>query len=154
MIKKTSLTIILSLCLIIAAYFSSAAEGPGVRVLDSIKDVYGPVKLDHAKHAAIAGNCAACHHEHSMGEGFPCKQCHTISPTAFKNAVSHSFMACRNCHGVFDRDNAAMPGLKTAYHQQCFKCHRGMGNIGLDPKGCTELCHAKRTEKLGMRSAK
>ncbi len=41
-----------------------------------------------------------------------------------------------------------MPGLKTAYHKQCFSCHRGMGNIGTDPKGCAEICHAKRAEKV------
>jgi hypothetical protein len=116
--------------------------------------VYTPVKFDHPKHVSIAGNCSACHHEHGMADGLPCKQCHALTPQAFKNSVSHSFMACKNCHGAFDRDNAAMPGLKTAYHKQCFTCHRGMGNIGTDPKGCAEICHAKRADNVGMKIRK
>jgi len=152
--RLVCLTIALCMCLIASTFDGNAAEGPGVRVLDSIKNTYGPVNFDHAKHASIAGNCASCHHEHSMGDGLPCKQCHAITPAAFKNSVSHSFMACKTCHGTFDRDNASMPGLKTAYHQQCFKCHRGMGNIGTDPKGCAELCHDKRTDTTGMRTLK
>jgi hypothetical protein len=58
-------------------------------------------------------------------------------------------MACKSCHTTADRDNARMPGLKTAYHKQCFTCHRGMGAIGTDPKGCAELCHAKSADKVG-----
>lgn len=143
-------TIALSLCLAAAAFGGSAVEGPGVRVLDSIKNAYSPVTFDHAKHVSLAGNCASCHHEHTMGEGLPCKQCHAITPAVFKSSVSHSFMACKTCHGTFDRDNAAMPGLKTAYHVKCFSCHRGMGNIGTDPKGCAELCHEKKADKLSM----
>ena len=152
--KITFITIVLSLCLLAAAYLTSAASAPGMVVLDSIKDAYGPVKFDHAKHVAIAASCSACHHEHAIADGLPCKQCHSLTPQAFKNSVSHSFMACRSCHTTADRDNAAMPGLKTAYHQQCFKCHRGMGNIGTDPKGCTEICHAKKADKLGMSTLK
>lgn len=149
--KKTAcITIVLSLCLLVAAYLSAAANAPGVIVLDSIKDTYGPVKFDHSKHVAIATACSACHHEHAIADGLPCKQCHALTPQAFKNSVNHGFMACKNCHSAVDRDNAGMPGLKTAYHKQCFTCHRGMGNIGMDPKGCTEMCHDKRAAKVGM----
>jgi hypothetical protein len=35
------------------------------------------------------------------------------------------------------------PGLKIALHRTCFQCHKGMGDIGTDPKGCTQICHAK-----------
>ena len=152
--KILGITLILNLCLLGAAYPGVAANAPGVRVLDSIKDAYVPVKFDHPKHVAIAGSCSACHHEHNLGEGLPCKQCHTLTPSAFKNSANHSFTACKDCHGTFDRDNAAMPGLKTAYHKQCFKCHRGMGNIGTDPKGCAEVCHARRANKIGMNTRK
>jgi hypothetical protein len=154
MIKIFGITVALGLCLIPAAFLSAAPGVPGVRVLDSIKDIYTPVKFDHPKHVSIAGNCSACHHEHRIADGLPCKQCHAVTPQTFKNSVTHSFMACKNCHGAFDRDNAAMPGLKTAYHMQCFKCHRGMGNIGTDPKGCIELCHDKGADKIGMRTMK
>ena len=168
--KILSTTVVLSLCLLAAAYVSAAAEAPGIRVLDSIKDIYTPVKFDHPKHVSLAGSCSACHHEHGIADGLPCKQCHALTPQSFKNSVSHSFMACKNCHGS-DRDNAKapvfgtagaehpgaqtkisrdMPGLKTAYHKQCFSCHRGMGNIGTDPKGCAEICHAKKADKVGM----
>lgn len=142
-------TLVLTLCLLAAAQVSAAADGPGTLVLDSIKDVYGPVTFDHSKHVSLAGACSACHHEHTLADGLPCKQCHALMPQAFKNSVSHGFLACKNCHGAFDRDNAAMPGLKTAYHQACFTCHRGMGNIGTDPKGCAEICHAK-TSRVGL----
>ena len=147
--KILGITLVLSLCLLGAAYLGFAASAPGVRVLDSLKDAYTSVRFDHPKHVAIAGNCAACHHEHSAGNGLPCKQCHALTPTAFKNSVRNSFTPCKNCHGAFDRDNPRMPGLKTAYHRQCFTCHRGMNDIGSSPKGCTETCHAKRQEKVG-----
>ena len=152
--KILGITLVISFCLLAAALIGAAADAPGVRVLDSIKDAYTPVTFDHPKHVSLAGSCAACHHEHSMGDGLPCKQCHKISPETFKNSVTHSFMPCKNCHGVFDRDNAAMPGLKTAYHRQCFKCHRGMADIGTDPKGCTELCHARKADKVGKNAVK
>jgi hypothetical protein len=152
--KLLAITVVISFCLIAAAQIGAAADAPGVRILDSIRDAYTPVKFDHPKHVSIAGSCAACHHEHSMGDGLPCKQCHKISPETFKNSVTQSFMPCKNCHGAFDRDNAAMPGLKTAYHKQCFKCHRGMGNIGMDPKGCAELCHARKLDKVGKNAPK
>ncbi len=152
--KIFSIAAVLSLCLLAAAYISAAAGTPGVRILDSLKDTYTPVKFDHPKHVMIAGSCAACHHEHSMGDGLPCKQCHALSPETFKKSAAHSFMPCKNCHSTFDRDNPGMPSLKTAYHRQCFKCHRGMGNIGVSPKGCAEICHAVRTQKVGMSTNK
>jgi hypothetical protein len=146
---KTCIILLLAASLIAAAFVSAAADAPGVRILDSLKDVYVPVKFDHQKHTMIASSCAACHHEHGMGDGLPCKQCHALTPETFKRSVSHGFMPCRNCHGAFDRDAPRMPGLKTAYHRQCFTCHRGMGNIGSSPKGCAEICHAKRQLKTG-----
>jgi hypothetical protein len=152
--KILSITVVISFCLLAAALICAAADVPGVRILDSIRDAYNPVTFDHPKHVSIAGSCAACHHEHSVGEKFPCKQCHKISPETFKNSVTHSFMACKDCHGAFDRDNAAMPGLKTAYHEQCFSCHRGMGNIGTDPKGCAELCHTRKADNVATNSSK
>ncbi len=153
--KKTlAIIAVLSLCLFVAALAGAAAGAPRTRILDSITDVYTAVTFDHGKHTAIAPSCAACHHEHKMGEGLPCRQCHKLSPEIFRNSVTTGFMPCKSCHGAFDRDNAAMPGLKTAYHRQCFQCHRGMGNIGADPKGCTEMCHARRADRVGRNSAK
>ncbi len=153
---KTRVSIILglSLCMVFAAYLyaedGKAGRLPGVRTLGSLSEKYAAVTFDHAKHVSIAGNCAACHH-HGNGNTSMCKDCHSLSPAAFKSSVVHNFMPCSNCHGAFDRDSPGMPGLKVAYHKKCFECHRGMGDIGLDPKGCTELCHAKKAQKVSMR---
>jgi hypothetical protein len=147
---RRTIGILVILCLGLAAAVSLAASThvPGMIVLDSLQNAYSPVKFDHGKHAAIADNCAACHHEHSAGAGLPCKQCHALTPAAFKQSAIHSFMPCKNCHGALDRDNPGTPGLKVAYHRACFSCHRGMANIGTDPRGCTELCHAKAPDKV------
>jgi hypothetical protein len=146
--RKTVLCLAITCIGLAAAVSLSAAGAPGVTVLDSLQNTYSPVTFDHEKHAAIAGNCAACHHEHSAGAGLPCKQCHSLTPATFKKTAVHSFMPCKNCHGALNRDDPGTPGLKVAYHRACFTCHRGMGNIGTDPRGCTELCHAKKPDKL------
>jgi hypothetical protein len=26
-----------------------------------------------------------------------------------------------------------------------------MGNVGIDPKGCTEICHAKKEQRVSMK---
>ena len=147
---KTTTTIALGLglCILFAAAYLSAGETkqPGVRVLGSLSDKYAAVTFDHSKHVTIAANCAACHH-HGNGNISSCKECHALSPAAFKSSLINSFMPCSNCHGAYDRENATMPGLKVAYHKKCFECHRGMGDVGLNPKGCTELCHAQKAPK-------
>jgi len=126
---------------------ASASSLPGVRVLGSISDKYKAVTFDHAKHVAIAGNCAQCHHQHQDSKKLNCGDCHALGPAAFRNSVKASFLACSSCHGAPDPATPSMPGLKVAYHKQCFQCHRGLGNIGSDPKGCAELCHGKKSEK-------
>lgn len=152
---KASLVLVVSFCLICAAYLfagdtlSSASNLPGTRMLSSISEKYNPVKFDHQKHVALAGNCAACHHHPK--EASSCKECHGVTPASFKGSVVNSFIACSNCHSSADRDNPAMPGLKVAYHKKCFECHRGMGDIGSDPKGCTEICHAKKSKTASVR---
>jgi hypothetical protein len=88
-----------------ASYLSAAASACGVSILDSLKDTYTPVKFDHPKHVSIAGNCSACHHEHGIADGLPCKQCHALTPLNFKNSVNYSFMACKSSHTTADRDN-------------------------------------------------
>jgi len=131
---------------------SSGSNLPGVRTLGSISKMYTAVKFDHPKHVMIAGSCAACHHQHQDGKKLNCKECHDIGPATFKNSVKSNFLACSTCHGEYDPSNPSVPGLKVAYHKSCFQCHRGMGNIGASPKGCAELCHAKKAVKLGMKS--
>jgi hypothetical protein len=155
---KAGIIVGMGLCMVFAAHLyaegdgkSPAARLPGVRVLGGISEKYNAVAFDHSKHVVLAGNCAACHH-HGNGNASSCKECHKLGPSVFKNSVAHNFMACSNCHSAADRDNPAMPGLKVAYHKKCFECHRGMGNIGLDPKGCAELCHAKKIQKADAKA--
>jgi len=130
---------------------SPAVRLPGIRVLSNISDMYEPVTFDHAKHVVIAVKCDTCHH-HGNGAASTCQQCHNLNPSVFKNSVVHNFLPCSSCHSAPDPGNPAMPGLKVAYHQRCFKCHLGMSDVGLDPKGCTELCHAKKVKQVGMQT--
>lgn len=131
--------------LVASIHAGNPAKSPYVVKLDSIQDKYESVIFDHKKHAGIAGDCGACHHQHGNSGKLPCKDCHSLSPSTFKESVVNNFMACKNCHSSFDRENPKMPSLKVAYHSTCFTCHKGMGSVGLDPKGCTELCHARKT---------
>jgi len=148
--KIVSLFLFAGLCLLFATSLYAGNSAPGVVKLDSLSDKYEPVRFDHAKHVPMADGCGACHHQHGDSGTLPCKDCHAVTPSVFKNSVTNSFMACKNCHGTFERDAPNMPGLRTAYHSTCFKCHRGMGNVGLDPKGCAEMCHAKKEQKVSM----
>ncbi len=129
---------------------ASAASGkagmPGVRVLDSLADRYDPVRFDHDMHTFIAERCGDCHHEHPV-EAQRCRDCHSMDSSLFKESVVNTFLSCRTCHGKYDPANPDLPGLKVAYHRQCFKCHGGMGDIGKDPRGCTQQCHAAKGEK-------
>ena len=156
---KTNMSIVLGLCLCLAfaAYVyaegqepAASAQLPKVRVLKTISSTYNPVTFDHQKHAAIAANCAACHH-HGNGDISSCKGCHRMNPSSLRSSVVQNFMPCSNCHAATDRENPTMPGLKVAYHKKCFECHRGMGNIGLDPKGCAATCHAKKIQKASIK---
>ena len=156
MIVRVCFTLMLCLCMVFATCLyagdakhmasSPATKIPGVRVLKTISNTYTPITFDHPKHAAIAGNCAACHH-HGNGDTASCKGCHKLKASAFRSSVVQNFMPCSNCHGAADRENPALPGLKVAYHKKCFECHRGMGDIGLNPTGCTAICHAKKVQE-------
>lgn len=141
--KAVILVIALSFCFFFAKSIF-AGKNPGVVTLDTISDKYEAVRFDHEKHSSMSGNCGTCHHEHGNSGTLPCKDCHSVSPATFKNSVVNSFRACKNCHVIYDPKNPVMPGLKVAYHKTCFQCHSEMGNVGEDPKGCTEVCHAKK----------
>lgn len=152
--KRLSILII-SICIFFAAsLYAGNAKTPGIVKLDTLSDKYEPVRFDHAKHASIAGNCGTCHHEHGNSATLPCKDCHSIGHSTFKDSVTNNFMACKNCHSAYEPSNPSMPGLKVAYHKSCFECHRGMGNVGIDPSGCVQMCHAKKEQKIGMKKEK
>lgn len=144
--------IIICIFFVVSIYAGNQGKTPGTVKLDILANKYKPVIFDHPKHASIAGDCGMCHHQHGSSGTLPCKDCHTVSPSTFKNSVTNYFMACKNCHSTFDPANPKMPGLKVAYHSTCFKCHRGMGNVGIDPKGCTMMCHAKKEQKVSLKT--
>ncbi len=126
---------------------SGAAAAPKTVKLDSLVNSYKPVLFNHEKHIAIAGDCGTCHHQHGNNASLPCHECHRVTASSFKSSVTGNFMACKNCHGAYDPATPQMPGLKVAYHRQCFQCHRGMAGVGVDPRGCTVMCHDKREQK-------
>ena len=141
--KTFAITVFLACIFCSTALLAVSGTDIKVRTLDSLMDKYEPVKFDHDLHAQIAENCWQCHHEHSKNAS-SCSDCHSLKPQDFKRTVNNPFMPCKNCHGAYDPSVPAMPGLKAAYHRQCFNCHRGMADVGIDPKGCTNQCHAKR----------
>jgi hypothetical protein len=142
----------LSVCIIFIPLFDAgdasdtltSGKIPEVSVLGSISDIYEPVEFDHLMHADMAEQCTVCHHQHPGGGALSCKECHSIEPSLFKESVVNNFLPCQSCHDVIDADYPEMPGLKGAYHRTCFTCHRGIANVGLDPQGCTEMCHKKK----------
>ncbi len=148
--KTVFLILMLGVSLVFAASLSAGnpAKSPDVTTIESLSDKYEAVVFTHERHATMAGNCGTCHHEHGNSGTLPCQECHSLAPSAFKNSVTRSFMACKNCHGAYSPSEPKMPGLKVAYHTKCFQCHRGISNVGLDPKGCAELCHAAKTLKV------
>ncbi|HZW36477.1 MAG: cytochrome c3 family protein [Deltaproteobacteria bacterium] len=118
---------------------------PKVLLLGSLSKVYEPVRFNHSGHVSTAGGCADCHHQHGSMDVQSCTGCHRIDPSTFKKSVNAGMLRpCRECHPASVRTGAGTgrPTLKAAYHQACFKCHRGdVGTVGKDPKGCTEMCH-------------
>lgn len=139
--------ILLSLSVVTAGEGMSGAAAPHRPVkMDSLSNIYKPVQFNHEQHVAIAGDCGKCHHQHGNNASLPCHECHSIKEQTFKSSVTASFMACKNCHGAYDPATPSMPGLKVAYHRQCFQCHWGMNDVGVNPKGCTIMCHDKRDQ--------
>jgi len=121
-----------------------SAAAPRIVKLGSLVDKYGPVLFNHEKHTAVAGDCGKCHHQHGNNASLSCHECHRLTASSFRGSVAGSFTACKNCHGAYDPASPRMPGLKVAYHRQCFQCHRGMADVGVDPKACAAVCHDTR----------
>jgi hypothetical protein len=122
----------------------TGVSGPGMTQLGSLSNLYEPVAFDHEMHTAIAESCSQCHHQHPSVEALTCGNCHSLKASDFKKSAHGGFLSCRECHDAIDPDEPGKPGLKAAYHRTCFQCHREMGDVGIDPKGCTLKCHAKK----------
>ncbi len=120
---------------------ASGKSVPENIVIDNIKGKYSPVNFDHKRHLSIAGSCGKCHHTHTQKTYAECNRCHSRVSELFKAETNHSFMPCKSCHNEHDLKDLTVPSLKVAYHQVCFKCHVGIGELGLSPTGCTKVCH-------------
>lgn len=137
-------TMVFGLCLLLIPLLYAAINADsGLFSLDSLMDQYEAVEFDHANHMMIADDCSTCHHEHGSDRS-RCSDCHSVGDSAFKDSVENSFAPCKDCHDDPNPDNPGMPGLKVAYHRVCFTCHIEMSDIGIDPKGCTDMCHTAK----------
>ncbi|GAB4370304.1 MAG: hypothetical protein Kow00128_17250 [Deltaproteobacteria bacterium] len=143
--------------LICGAWISAAGAGgsvpeapfrgrmPGTITLRTLASRYTPVVFDHAAHLEEADGCGACHHRHEPGTAAGCAGCHSQDPPGTGTAVRAARVRpCGHCHPAApSRSDLSRPGLKAAYHRVCFRCHREVGSVGKDPKGCTEMCHER-----------
>jgi len=125
---------------------SSKGGMPKTVTLGSLTDRYEPVEFDHSDHVDMASGCGDCHHQHGTDQLLGCRECHSLDSSAFRRSVKvETFRACRECHaGPSSQPDPARTGLAAAYHRACFGCHREVGSVGEDPKGCVEMCHAKK----------
>jgi len=113
-------------------------EIPEKKIIGELFDRYKFVEFPHRKILQklvenIKDNKLAGYFH--AGKETICRACHHNSPAAKKPP------SCTNCHGKpFDDINPLRPGLKAAYHQLCFGCHKEMGIEKPSPTGCTD-CH-------------
>ncbi len=148
--KRAIVLSIVTCCILALAPVLAAGAGSGQTklVLNRIADEYGPVVFDHAKHEGEASGCNDCHHQHGTSAVQSCGECHRIDSAAFKRSADvRKIRACRDCHPASVQSDApGKPTLKAAYHRACFRCHKEIGSVGKDPKGCTETCHAAKAQ--------
>ncbi|MBW6502822.1 cytochrome c family protein [bacterium] len=151
--KATIILVAIALCIGVSAAGETTAVGnvPKVLVLGSLSKVYEPVRFNHPEHVSAAGGCADCHHQHGTVQVDACAECHPIDPSVFKKNLNvGKLKACGECHPASERPGSiARRGLKDAYHQACFKCHKSDVGSGVkNLAGCTEMCHVlKAPEK-------
>ena len=148
---RRAIVISIVACGIIAlAPATGAVAGSGQKkiVLGRIADAYAPVVFDHAMHEGQASGCNDCHHQHGGYEVRSCGECHRIDAATYKRTADiRKIRACRDCHPAsVQSDDPGKPTLKAAYHRACFRCHKEIGSVGQDPKGCTEMCHATKAQ--------
>lgn len=119
------------------------ATVPDTIIMDDIQKEFGPVTFEHSMHVEIAENCGACHHIHNERVNSTCGDCHALDSAAFKGSATEGFPPCSSCHMDYSPEEPEVPGLKVALHKTCFGCHVGMGDLGVSPAGCAEMCHAR-----------
>lgn len=148
--KRAIVLSIVAWCFLALAPTLRAGVGSGQKklVLDRITETYAPVIFDHAMHEGQASGCNDCHHQHGGSAVQSCGECHKIDAAAFKRTADvRKIKPCRDCHPASVQiGDPGKPTLKAAYHRACFRCHKEIGSVGQDPKGCTEMCHAAKAQ--------
>ncbi len=147
--KKLFLILIAAGSLLVTAAINPAqaaeTSGPVMVELDRLDGPYEPVMFSHKRHVTrFADGCGDCHHQHREFDKLPCKRCHAIDATQFRESVTRNFRPCSSCHGDPDPATPDVPGLKVAYHEVCFSCHKSVGSLGASPQSCDQQCHARK----------
>jgi hypothetical protein len=110
----------------------TAADVADVIVIDNEgykRNMKGPVKLSHEKHATEYGTaCTDCHHVYEDGknvwkEGQPVQK-------------------CIECHDP-QKTEGNVKRLMTAYHDNCKDCHKEHPDTNAPYKKCND-CHEKK----------
>jgi len=107
-------------------------------ILQTLRNEYDGVNFDHKIHVDKSKGCSDCHHHSSAEETRKCAECHDLKKMAVKESVVENFLACKSCHRKYSPDSPSMPGLLTAFHMQCFVCHKTEG-----PEACKKTCHTR-----------
>jgi hypothetical protein len=139
------LTVVLAIAAFLAVGYTLAISGscPDKMV---IKDpAFGKLKkkgvpLSHKKHADMYG-CKECHHTAKddaavkAGPVKKCSECHKAN-AAERNSLNYCFKTYHS---------GKAPGLKCAYHMNCWGCHKKAKKEGKKgaPTGCVK-CHSAR----------
>lgn len=121
---------------------------PQTALIKTLQKEYEPVLFDHKNHATAAKTCSSCHHHTSAEETRKCASCHDLEKMAGKETLREGFLACKSCHRKYNPADPSMPGLLTAYHLQCFSCHKEKDRIA-GPKACAVKCHPPMAKMKG-----
>ena len=114
---------------------------PETVTIKNLSDQYEPVYFPHRRIVrrlvTEIKNDKLAQYFHSQ-KGTICQACHHNSPATKKPP------RCYSCHGKpFNETEILRPGMKGAYHQQCFGCHKQMGIKKPDSLNCVE-CHREQ----------
>ena len=113
---------------------------PETTLIKTLQKEYEPVVFNHKNHTEAVKTCSSCHHHTSAEETRKCASCHDLEKMAAKDTLREGFLACKSCHRKYNPGDPSMPGLLTAYHLQCFSCHKEKDRIA-GPKACAVKCH-------------
>ena len=111
-------------------------------VIDVISDQYQGVTFNHRQIVKkmmekIQGDILATNFH--QGKDLICESCHHNSPT-----VNSPPPKCISCHAHSEDDQeGSIPGMKAAYHRQCFECHEVMGIEKPHSEDCV-ACHKEK----------